>query len=137
MMHIRVDSAGRIVARRNSPPPEGAPGTWHEVADDTMASPEMDGPGTATAYWRDGQVEWEVEHHPDVDGVLDTLADELPRAVARTVLDGYVVSALQRGRYERVWEALADSHEAGDLTDDQWDTIVQTAEEHNLPGPTD
>lgn len=72
---------------------------------------------------------------PDLDGLLDTLADDLPRDVARKVLDGYVVSALQRGKWDRAWGALADSHADGDLTDAQWDTIQQVAADHHLPAP--
>ena len=72
---------------------------------------------------------------PDVGGALDKLGDQLPRTTARKVLDGYVVSALSRGRWERAWGALAESRDAGDLTSEQWDTLVAAAEAHHVPGP--
>lgn len=82
---------------------------------------------------------WQVTDRPDpapdVDGLLDHLGEELPRETARRVLDGYVVSAMSRGRFQRAWDALADSRDSGDLNSEQWDAIVQAAEAHHVPGP--
>lgn len=119
---------------------------WREVVDDP---PDYD-PDTErlrrTGHEYDAdddvvRVVYEVRDRPppspDVDGLLDHLGDTLNRKTARRVLDGYVVSAMSRGRWQRAWDALKDSKDDGDLSDDEWDTITQAAEEYHVPGPED
>lgn len=66
-MHIRTDTDGRIVARRNSPPPGKAPGDWHEVDGDALAPPDTEPWQQAVPSFDGTAVTFEVVDRPAND----------------------------------------------------------------------
>jgi len=74
---------------------------------------------------------------PNIDRFMDGIDVELGRAVTRQLLRNYpdFVPALQRGRFARAWLTVEDAMNAGDLDQDQAQTIAGLAVQYGIPTP--
>ena len=74
---------------------------------------------------------------PDVEGFIDHLDTTLGRTETRRLLRDYpdIERALSRNRIQRAWAGVQDALDAGDLGDDDMETLVALAEEHDIPTP--
>ena len=74
---------------------------------------------------------------PNIDLFMDGIDVELGRAVTRQLLRNYpdFVPALQRGRFARAWLTVEDAMNAGDLDQDQAQTIAGLAVQYGIPTP--
>ena len=79
----------------------------------------------------------EVTVEPDVEGLLDAVDVQMGPAFTRRMLKDFpdVERALSRGRINRAWAGLRDAYDAGDITAEEWATLVGLAAEHGIDAP--
>jgi len=74
---------------------------------------------------------------PDIEGLLDQVDVQMGPAFTRRMLKDFpdVERALSRGRINRAWAGLQDAYDTGDVTAEEWATLVGLAAEYGIDAP--